>query len=149
MAPAELPRGSATVLVVEDEAEVREIAVAILRDLGYHVLQASDGDEALRVFGANAAAIDLLLTDVVLPGDIRGRDLAERITVMRPEIKVLYMSGYTENAIVHHGRLDDGVHLLGKPFKREQLARKVSELLAFGAAADNENVVDLRSRQRD
>jgi signal transduction histidine kinase/FixJ family two-component response regulator len=145
-APAELPQGDATILVVEDETGVREVAVAILRSLGYRVLEAADGDEGLRVFGANTADVDMLLTDVVLPGRIRGRELAERITAARPEVKVLFMSGYTENSIVHHGRLDDGVQLLGKPFKREQLARKVAEVLRArpiqsGTAG---NVVELR-----
>ena len=93
--PIDLPRGSATILVVEDEPLVREIAVEILSELGYAVLQAGDGEEALRVFGANAGAIELLLTDVVLPGELRGRDVAERITAMRPQIKVLFMSGNT------------------------------------------------------
>ena len=128
-APLPLVRGEATVLVVEDEAAVREIAASILRDYGYGVLEAADGEEALRIFGEHATAIDLLLSDVVLPGRLRGRDIAERITAMRPEVKVLFMSGYTENSIVHHGRLDDGVKLIGKPFKREQLAAKVAELL--------------------
>jgi signal transduction histidine kinase/CheY-like chemotaxis protein len=146
--PADLPRGSATILLVEDEAGVREIAVAILRNLGYRVLEAADGDEGLRVFGSNAADVDMLLTDVVLPGKVRGRELAERITAMRPEVKVLFMSGYTENSIVHHGRLDDGVQLLGKPFKREQLARKVAEVLGTGSV-EAANVVDLRLRMRD
>ena len=127
--PVELPRGSATVLVVEDEPAVREIAVAMLGDLGYRVLEAADGEEGLRVFGAHASAIHLLLTDVVLPGKVRGRELAERITAIRPEVKVVYMSGYTENSIVHNGRLDDGVVLISKPFQREQLARKVAEAL--------------------
>ncbi|MCK8785658.1 CHASE3 domain-containing protein [Roseomonas sp. NAR14] len=131
--PIALPRGSATVLVVEDEAAVREVAVAILAELGYRVIEAADGEEGLRTFGENAAAVDLLLTDVVLPGKLRGRDLAERITAIRPSVKVLYMSGYTENSIVHHGRLDDGVQLIGKPFKREQLAGKVAEVLAAPA----------------
>ena len=151
--PAELPRGTATILVVEDEAGVREIAVAILLSLGYHVLEAADGEEGLRTFGAHAAEIDLLLTDVVLPGKLRGRGLAERITEMRPEVKILFMSGYTENSIVHHGRLDDGVQLLGKPFKREQLARKVAEVLGVDGGVetpnDTDNVVELRARQRD
>jgi signal transduction histidine kinase/FixJ family two-component response regulator len=150
--PADLPRGSATILVVEDEAGVREIAVAILRSLGYRVLEAPDGDEGLLVFGVHAAEIDVLLTDVVLPGKVRGRELAERITAIRPEVKVLFMSGYTENSIVHHGRLDDGVKLLGKPFKREQLAQKVAEVLGTTARAeadDVDNVVDLRVRKRD
>ena len=128
-APLDLPRGTATVLVVEDEPAVREIAVAILKDLGYRVLEAGDGEEGQRVFGTNAASIDLLLTDIVLPGKVRGRELAERITAMRPEVRVLFMSGYTENSIVHHGRLDEGVHLIGKPFKREQLARKIADVL--------------------
>jgi signal transduction histidine kinase len=148
--PADLPHGSATILVVEDEMGVREIAVAILRSLGYRVLEAADGDAGLLVFGSYAQEIDMLLTDVVLPGKIRGRELAERIRAIRPEVKVLFMSGYTENSIVHHGRLDDGVHLLGKPFKREQLARKVAEVLGADTALESpDNVVDLRERRRD
>jgi signal transduction histidine kinase/CheY-like chemotaxis protein len=151
--PADLPHGSATILVVEDETGVREIAVAILRSLGYRVLEAPDGNEGLLAFGAHAAEIDLLLTDVVLPGKVRGRELAERITAIRPDVRVLFMSGYTENSIVHHGRLDDGVHLLGKPFKREQLARKVAEVLGLSPTASNkdetDNVVDLRARKRE
>jgi signal transduction histidine kinase len=149
--PIELPRGSATVLVVEDEPAVREVAIAILSDLGYRVLEAPDGETALRVFGAQSNAVDLVLTDVVLPGKVRGRELAELIVAIRPEVKVLFMSGYTENSIVHHGRLDDGVQLLGKPFKREQLARKVAELLNPPAGADPDeaasNVVELKPRR--
>ncbi len=144
-APIELPRGSATVLVVEDEPAVREIAVAILSDLGYRVLEAADGEEGLRVFGANAASIALLLTDVVLPGRLRGREMAERITAIRPQVRTLYMSGYTENSIVHHGRLEEGVQLIGKPFKREQLARKVAEVL--GGAGGAGNVVTLKTHR--
>jgi signal transduction histidine kinase/CHASE3 domain sensor protein len=147
--PAELPRGSATILLVEDEAAVREIAAAVLRSLGYRVLEAPDGDEALRVFGSHAAEVELLLTDVVLPGTVRGRELSERITAIRPEVKVLYMSGYTENSIVHHGRLDDGVQLIGKPFKRETLARKVAAVLGVPAMAVAPNVVDIRGAKRD
>ncbi len=145
--PLDLPRGTATILVVEDEPAVREIAVAILRDLGYRVFEASDGEEAVRLFGSQANGIDLLLTDVVLPGKVRGRELAERIVAGKPDVLVLFMSGYTENSIVHHGRLDDGVQLIGKPFKREQLARKVAEVLAApgklsfaGADADTKAV---------
>ncbi|WP_449410023.1 CHASE3 domain-containing protein [Methylobacterium komagatae] len=148
-APVELPRGTGTVLVVEDEAAVREIACAILADLGYRVLEAADGEEALRVFGVNAASVDLLLTDVVLPGKVRGRELSERVRALRPDVRVLFMSGYTENSIVHHGRLDDGVQLIGKPFKREQLARKVAEVLggAGAPAAAGGKVVELRPRR--
>ncbi|MEA1834784.1 CHASE3 domain-containing protein [Methylobacterium durans] len=148
-APVELPRGCATILVVEDEAAVREIACTILADLGYRVLEAPDGEEALRVFGANLASVDLLLTDVVLPGRIRGRELSDRVRALRPEVKVLFMSGYTENSIVHHGRLDDGVRLIGKPFKREELARKVADVLGLGSqvAVDNGTVVEFRPKR--
>ncbi len=129
-APLDLPRGSATVLVVEDEPAVREVAASILRDLGYKVLEAADGTEALRLFGEVGAKVDLLLADIVLPGGMKGSEVARRLAEIRPALRVLFMSGYTENAIVHHGRLDDGVQLIGKPFPREQLARKVSEVLA-------------------
>ena len=144
-APVELPSGSATVLVIEDEPAVREIAVAILSDLGYRVLEAADGEEGLQVFGAHAAAVDLVLTDVVLPGSLRGREAAERIVAIRPGVKVLFMSGYTDNSIVHNGRLDDGFQLIGKPFTREQLARKVAEVIgtSTAAAATRTNVVDM------
>lgn len=144
--PIALPRGSATILVVEDEPAVREIATAILSDLGYTVLGAGDGEEGLRLFGANAASIQLLLTDVVLPGPVRGRELAESIKAIRPDVKVLFMSGYTENSIVHHGRLDDGVQLVGKPFSREQLARKVAEVIG-DVAEEQTNVVEMKPRQ--
>ncbi len=144
--PVDLPRGSATILVVEDEPSVREVAVAILTDLGYRVLQASDGDEGLLVFGHHAGEIDLLLTDVVLPGSLRGRELAERITAVRPQVRVLFMSGYTENAIVHGGRLDDGVQLISKPFQRDQLARRVADLLGIQANSST-TVVELKPRR--
>jgi CheY-like chemotaxis protein len=136
----ELSHGSATVLVVEDEASVREIASTALRDFGYHVLEAADGEEALRVFSEHADRLDLLLSDVVLPGKVRARDMVERITSLRPDVRVLYMSGYSENAIIHHGRLDEGVQLISKPFKRQQLAHKVAQVLGLmkrgGKAAD-------------
>ena len=151
--PIELPRGTATVLVVEDEPAVREVAVAILADLGYRIIEAADGEQALLVFGAHASEVDLLLTDVVLPGQVRGRELAERITAIRPGVKVLFMSGYTENSIVHHGRLDDGVQLIGKPFKRQQLARKVQEVLGAAPSRDGQEtnsgaeVIELKPRR--
>jgi len=149
-APADLPRGTATILVVEDEPAVREACVAILRDLGYRVLEAADGLEALRVFGENDGKIDLLLTDVVLTGRMKGNEVARRLKEIRPDLCVLFMSGYTENAIVHRGRLDDGVQLIGKPFHREQIARKVAEVLGSAAtmAVTNQvpNVIDIASR---
>jgi len=148
--PLILARGSATILVVEDEEDVRQITVEILRDFGYRVLEAATGEDGLRVLGAQVSEIDLLLTDVVLPGALRGRDLAERLSGMRPEVPVLYMSGYTENSIVHHGRLDEGVNLIGKPFNREQLARRVAELLdavgTRGGDIEDDNVVELKQR---
>ncbi len=143
-APIELPRGGATVLVVEDDPAVREVAAAILDDFGHRVLQAEDGEEGLRVFGAHMGEIDLLLTDVVLPGRLRGRELAEQVAAVRPDVRILFMSGYTENSIVHHGRLDDGVQLIAKPFKREQLARKVAEVLGARADPAGGNVVAMK-----
>ena len=152
--PIALPRGSATVLVVEDDLAVREIVVAMLSELGYRTLEAADGEEGLRVFGAHASSVELLLTDVVLPGKVRGRDLAGQLTAIRPETKVLFMSGYTENAIVHQGRLDDGVQLIGKPFTREQLACKIAEVLGAPVEAldalrtgNTNNVIKLKTHQ--
>jgi CheY-like chemotaxis protein len=127
--PVLLPRGSGTVLVVEDEANLREVACAVLQDLGYTVLEAANGEEALRLVDADKPSLDLVLIDVVLPGAMNGRELASRLAELQPGLRVLFMSGYTENAIVHQGRLDGGVMLLGKPFSREQLARKVADAL--------------------
>jgi CheY-like chemotaxis protein len=141
------------VLIVEDERPVREITAAILGELGYKTLEAADGEEALLLFGAHTGSVDLLLTDVVLPGKVRGRELAERIKAVRPEVKVLFMSGYTQNSIVHQGRLDDSVQMIGKPFYREELARKVAAVLGLSteitpaSTGDGENVVELRPRR--
>jgi signal transduction histidine kinase/CheY-like chemotaxis protein len=128
--PIEHTTGNARILLVEDDVEVRDITAGFLREIGHDVVEAGDGDSALRAFDAAGAAFDLLLVDVVLPGTMRGRQIAEWITQRQPSIQVLYMSGYTENSIVHHGRLDDGVQLLSKPFHRDQLLRKVADLLA-------------------
>ena len=144
--PIELPRGSATILVVEDDEAVREIVVLHLTDFGYSVIEAGDAREALARAG-DAASIDMVLTDVVLPGPMRGRELVQRLTELQPGLKILFMSSYTENAIVHHGKLDDGVQLLSKPFKRDQLARKVAEVLGLGAT-EQDNVVQLNAGQK-
>ncbi|MEX0873262.1 MAG: ATP-binding protein [Aquisalimonadaceae bacterium] len=126
-APASpVQRGSEHVLVVEDDELVRQHTVNSLRILGYQVTECADGDEALERLNSNTG-FDLLLTDVVLPGGLSGRQVAERAAEIEPTLRVLYMSGYTENAIVHHGRLDRGVKLLGKPFRLNELARKVRE----------------------
>ncbi len=120
--------GSETVLVVEDNEAVRAGAVDTLADLGYCVVAAADGDAALHVL-ASGRHIDLLFTDVVLPGDVKVRDLARQAREMRPNLAVIYTSGYTANAIVHNGRLDDEVVFLSKPYRREDLARKIRGIL--------------------
>ena len=121
--------GSETVLVVEDDDAVRATVVDLLGDLGYRVLKARDAASALTVI-ESGVAIDLLLTDVVMPGPLKSSDLARHARERRPGIAVLFTSGYAENAIVHGGRLDPGVELLAKPYTREALARKVRQVLA-------------------
>ena len=128
---ATIHHGSEAVLLVEDDELVRQHTVNCLQSLGYRVDECVDGHDALSLLDSGAR-YDLLLTDVVLPGGMSGRVVAEKVTQRDPRIKVLYMSGYTENAIVHHGRLDRGVHLLGKPFRLADLARKVREVLDKG-----------------
>jgi PAS domain S-box-containing protein len=127
-APANLATGTESILVVEDDPHVRMFAVQLLRRLGYSVTEASDGPSALQAISRSGAP-DLLFTDVVMPGGITGKQLAERVGQMAPGIKILFTSGYTENTIVHHGRLDPGVHLLQKPYKSDKLAQKVREAL--------------------
>jgi len=117
-----------TILVVEDDPDVRTLSVALLSGLGFDVLEAADGPSALSIL-EKSSRINLLFTDVVLPGGMRGPDLAAEVTRRRPGIAVLYTSGYTENAIIHQGRVDDGIDLLNKPFRREDLAQKVRAAL--------------------
>ncbi|MFH1742854.1 MAG: response regulator [bacterium] len=121
-------RGTETILLVEDEEVVRNLVSRMLKEHGYTVLEASSGSEALQMCARREGPIHLLVTDVVMPG-MSGRDLSERLSSERPEIKVLYMSGYTDNAIVQHGVLEEGVHFLQKPIMPEALARKVREVL--------------------
>jgi PAS domain S-box-containing protein len=123
------PRGSETILRGEDETAVRELTARALREQGYTVFEASHPDEALAVASAQPpGSIQLLLTDVVMPR-MSGKTLAEELLKLRPGIKTLFISGYTDNAIVHHGRLDPGVAFLPKPFSPATLARKVREIL--------------------
>jgi PAS domain S-box-containing protein len=121
--------GGETILVVEDEKAVRDLTVRILQQLGYTILTASSGAEALAISQSHAGPIDLLLTDVVMP-NMSGRQLADKLQASRPDTKVLFLSGYTENTVVHHGVLDAGVEFLPKPFSRENLSRKLREVLA-------------------
>ena len=120
--------GSETVLIVEDDDRVRNLARKILERYGYSVLEAQNGEDALRVSEAHDGSIDLLITDVVMP-KMGGKEVAERLQPLYPQIKVIYMSGYTDNAIVHHGVLAPGLNFLEKPFAPEGLARKVREVL--------------------
>ena len=122
------PRGGETVLVVEDDADVRRFVTGQLRDLGYRVLNVADGPSAQKILDGDQS-IDLLFTDVVMPGGMTGRQLAETAKQRRPNLKTLYSSGYTENSIVHQGKLDPDVHFLAKPFRRQDLALKVREAL--------------------
>jgi signal transduction histidine kinase/CheY-like chemotaxis protein len=120
--------GEQTIMVVEDDCDVLSVAVNMLSDLKYKVLSASDPKSALRQL-SESVPVNLLLTDVVLSGDMNGRMLADEVKKRQPGIKVLYMSGYPEHGIVHHGRLEPGLQLLQKPFRQVDLARKVWDLL--------------------
>ncbi len=121
---APILNGHETILVVEDDAMVRDFVVAQLQSLGYTTIAAADGREALSHV-RSGAAFDLLFTDVIMPGGINGRELAEEVVKHRPGVGVLFTSGYTDRAIVHHGRLDQGVLLLSKPYPKSELARMV------------------------
>ncbi|MGO4378630.1 PAS domain S-box protein [Pseudoduganella sp. RAF19] len=120
--------GTETILVVEDDPGVRAVVYDMLCTLGYRVLQAQNGEEALRILHGTTP-IDLLFTDVVMPGSVRSPDLARIACELRPELAVLFTSGYPQNAIVHGGRLDEGLELLSKPYQRDELARKLRQVL--------------------
>ncbi|HEX4296530.1 MAG TPA: response regulator [Devosia sp.] len=120
--------GQETILVAEDDEGVRETVVEILTELGYRVLKAKDAASALTVI-ESGAPVDLLFTDVVMPGPLKSPDLARRLRDSHPQIGVLFTSGYTQNAIVHDGKLDAGIELLPKPYTREDLARRIRRIL--------------------
>ena len=127
---APLPGGTETIFVVEDDEQLNLFAVEALEERGYRVLSAPDGPTALRMLEhMQDTTIDLLVSDVVLPGGMNGRQLAEEILRRRPGMKVLYVTGYTRNAIIHHGRLDPNIELLTKPFTSGTLARKLRQIL--------------------
>jgi len=128
VARSDQPSGGEWILVVEDDDLVRGLTVSQLRHLGYRVIEAADGPQAQKILDGSQA-IDLLFTDVVMPGGMTGRQLAEVAQRRRPTLKTLYTSGYTENSIIHQGKLDPGVHFLSKPFRRQELALKVREVL--------------------
>jgi CheY-like chemotaxis protein len=123
-----LPRGTETVLIVEDSAAVRAVSKEVLQRQGYDVLEAPNGEAALHLANRHHGTIHLLLTDVVMPV-MGGRELAEKLTAARPETRVLYTSGYTDDSVVRHGLLEGGLAYLQKPFSPEKLARKVREIL--------------------
>jgi PAS domain S-box-containing protein len=127
-AGAPSPGGTETILLVEDEAGVRSLARTALQAYGYTVLEASNGSEALQICERHEGPIHLLVTDVVMPG-MSGKELADRLASGRPEIKALYVSGYTDGSIIHHGMLDPSVAFLQKPFSPDALARKAREVL--------------------
>jgi PAS domain S-box-containing protein len=129
-----VPRGSETVLMVEDEDMVREFVAATLNELGYKVTACASADEALAALDKGLKP-DILLTDVVLAGMMNGKQLADAVKQRLASVAVLYMSGYTEDAIVHQGRLDPGVQLISKPFRRQQLAEKLRKVVDVNMAA--------------
>jgi CheY-like chemotaxis protein len=129
-----VPGGRETILVVEDDRLVRNYVEAQLASLGYSTLAAANATEALERVKAGTQ-FDLLFTDVIMPGGMNGRELADRIARLRPGTKVLFTSGYTEDAIVHHGRLDPGVALLNKPYRKKDLAEKIRQVIDAPAAS--------------
>jgi CheY-like chemotaxis protein len=118
-----------TILVCEDDDDVRAYTVEVLRELGYRVLEAHDGPSALRLLERQEGAVDLLFTDVVLPGGMTGAVLAREARELRPDLPILFTTGYARNAIVHHGRLDAGVELITKPFAYADLAARIRDML--------------------
>ena len=123
-----------TVLVVDDEAVVRMLVTETLNDLGYHPLEAADAKGALKILQSNAR-IDLLITDVGLPGGMNGRQLADAARTTRPALNVLFITGYAENAIIGNDQLAPGMEVLTKPFVVETLAARVLDMIRAGAAA--------------
>jgi CheY-like chemotaxis protein len=123
-----IQRGTETILIVEDEETVLNLSKDMLENLGYHVLAVNRTEEAIRIAGDYKLKIDLLLTDVVMP-ELNGKELADQIRIIRPEMKCLYMSGYTADVIARQGILEQGVHLIMKPFSLRELAGKVRETL--------------------
>ncbi len=125
---ARIPSGTETILLVEDEPMILKMTTQMLVGQGYHVLGASSPWEAIRLAKENIGSIDLLMTDVIMP-EMNGRDLVKQLFTISPNIKCLFMSGYTANVIAHHGVLDEGVHFIQKPFSMNDLGKKLREAL--------------------
>jgi len=130
---AEAPRARAgeTVLVVDDEETIRMLVTEVLEELGYAAIEATDAASGLQVL-QSGARVDLLVTDVGLPGGMNGRQMADAARVKRPDLKVLFITGYAENAVVGNGHLEPGMHVMTKPFLMEALAGRIKELIASG-----------------
>jgi CheY-like chemotaxis protein len=126
-APAEAGQGE-TVLVVDDEGAIRLLITDVLQDAGYHVLEAADGPSGLKLL-QSGARIDLLITDVGLPGGFNGRQVADAARVGRPKLKVLFITGYAENAVIGNGHLDPGMQVIAKPFAMSTLAARVRAII--------------------
>ena len=122
-------RGQETILVVEDDPLVQGYVIAQLGSLGYRTLTASDGASALALVD-QGSSFDLLFTDIIMPGGMNGRELAEAVRLRRPGVRVLYTSGYTDDTMIHEGHLDPGVALLQKPYRKADLSQKIREMLA-------------------
>jgi CheY-like chemotaxis protein len=125
---AEMEGGTETILVIEDDRLVRDFVLTQLHSLGYAALSAANADGALDIARGNAP-FDLLFTDIIMPGSMKGRQLAEAILREQPDLKVLFTSGNTEDAIIHHGKLDSGVLLLAKSYRKSDLARMIRRAL--------------------
>ncbi|MDR5763456.1 response regulator [Caballeronia sp. LZ035] len=139
--------GSETVLVVEDDAKVQATVIEMLSGLGYGVLRADNAEQALVIVGSGVH-VDLLFTDVVMPGALRSPEMARQAVRLQPHLKVLFTSGYTQNAIVHAGRLDEGVELLSKPYSRAELASKVRQVLGSPGQALPSYAAAIEPRRR-
>ena len=131
LAEADQPKATETILLVEDEQAVRDLTVRMLQRMGYTVLAAANGAEAIEISNSYPGEIAMLLTDVVMP-NMSGREVADKLLPVRPRLKVLYLSGYTDDTVVHHGVLESGVEFLPKPFSREVLAKKMRDVLGKG-----------------
>ena len=134
--PLDAPKGDETILFVEDDDLVRKLNLKILTQLGYEVIHAENGKSAIETAESYEGEIALLITDVIMP-EMNGEELASRILQIQPGIKVLFTSGYTEDVISPYGVLDEGIHFIGKPYKPQQLAEKIRELLD-GSSEKNE-----------